>query len=53
MTFTKADIAQKVANECGFLKGEAMEIVEKLLEIMKRRLMAGRRYDLRLRKVVR
>ena len=42
MTLTKADIAKKVANDCGFMKGEAMEIVEKLLEIMKNRLTAGK-----------
>jgi integration host factor subunit alpha len=41
MTLTKADIAQKIANDCGFMKGEASEIIEKLLEIMKKRLIAG------------
>jgi integration host factor subunit alpha len=41
MTITKADLAQKVADDCGFLKGEATEIVEKLLEIMKASLVAG------------
>jgi len=41
MTFTKAHIAQKIAGDCGFMKGEAIEIVEKLLEIMKARLAAG------------
>lgn len=41
MTFTKAHIAQKIADDCGFMKGEAMEVVEKLLEIMKKRLAAG------------
>jgi integration host factor subunit alpha len=41
MTLTKADVAQKVAGECGFMKGEATEIVEKLLEIIKERLIAG------------
>jgi integration host factor subunit alpha len=41
MTITKADLAQKIANDCGFLKGEASEIVEKLLEIMKASLVAG------------
>jgi integration host factor subunit alpha len=41
MTITKADTAQKVANDCGFMKGEATEIVEKLLEIIKARLVAG------------
>ncbi len=41
MTFTKAHIAKKIADDCGFMKGEAMEVVEKLLEIMKKRLAAG------------
>ena len=41
MTFTKAHIAQKVAGDCGFMKGEAIEIVEKLLNIMKAKLVAG------------
>jgi integration host factor subunit alpha len=41
MTLTKADVAQKVAGDCGFMKGEATEIVEKLLEIIKTRLVAG------------
>jgi integration host factor subunit alpha len=41
MTLTKADIAQKIADDCGFMKGEASEIIEKLLEIIKNRLIAG------------
>jgi len=41
MTLTKADISQKIADDCGFLKGEAQEIVEKLLGIMKASLCAG------------
>ncbi len=41
MALTKADLAQKVADECGFLKGEAQEIVEKLLETIKASLVAG------------
>jgi integration host factor subunit alpha len=41
MTLTKADVAQKVANDCGFMRGEATELVEKLLEIIKERLIAG------------
>jgi integration host factor subunit alpha len=41
MTITKADLAQKIADDCGFLKGEATEIVEKLLEIVKASLIAG------------
>ncbi|MGO9567650.1 MAG: integration host factor subunit alpha [Desulfomonilaceae bacterium] len=41
MTLTKALIAKKIGDDCGFMKGEAIEIVEKLLEIMKKRLAAG------------
>jgi integration host factor subunit alpha len=41
MTVAKADLAQKVADDCGFMKGEAAEIVEKLMEILKARLVAG------------
>ena len=41
MTFTKAHIAKKIADDCGFMKGEAEEIFEKLLYIMKAKLIAG------------
>lgn len=41
MSFTKADLAQKVADDCGFMRGEAAEIVENLLEIIKASLIAG------------
>ena len=41
MTLTKADMAQKVANDCGFMKGEATEIVEKILDIIKSKLVNG------------
>ena len=41
MTLTKADIAQKIADDCGFMRNEAAEITEKLLEIIKARLIAG------------
>jgi len=41
MTLTKADLAQKVADDCGFMKHEAQELVEKLLEIVKDRLVSG------------
>lgn len=34
MAFTKAHIAKKVADDWGFIKGEAIEIVEKLLYII-------------------
>lgn len=41
MTLTKADIAQKIADDCGFMRGEATEVFEKLLEIIKANLIAG------------
>jgi len=41
MTLTKADLAQKVADDCGFMRGEAQEIVEKLLGIVKDKLIEG------------
>jgi len=41
MTLTKAHIAQKIADDCGFMKGEASEVIEKMLEIMKSKLIVG------------
>lgn len=41
MALTKADIAQKIADDCGFMKGEAAELLENLLDIMKKRLISG------------
>ena len=41
MTLTKAGIALKVAENCGFMRIESSEIVEKLLVIMKSKLIAG------------
>ena len=41
MALTKADIATKIADDCGFLKGEALEIVDKLLDIVKNSLIQG------------
>jgi integration host factor subunit alpha len=41
MTLTKAQIAQNIANDCGFLKGEAAEILERFLDIMKQKLISG------------
>ena len=32
MALTKVDIATKIADDCGFLKGEALEIVDKILD---------------------
>jgi len=45
MTLTKADMGQKIAENCDFMKGEAIEVPEKLLEIIKGRLIAGPRLD--------
>ncbi len=41
MALTKADIAKKIADDCGFMKGEATEVFEKMLEIIKARLITG------------
>ena len=41
MTLTKADIAQKIADDCGFMKNEAAEVLGKLLDIIKTRLISG------------
>lgn len=41
MTLTKADIAKKIADDCGFMKGEATEVFEKLLDIIKKNLIDG------------
>jgi integration host factor subunit alpha len=41
MTLNKADIAQRIAEDCGFMKHEAKEILDKLLGIIKKRLIAG------------
>jgi integration host factor subunit alpha len=41
MTLTKADIAQKIANDCGFMRNEAAEVLGKLLDIMKTKLISG------------
>jgi integration host factor subunit alpha len=41
MTLTKADIAQTIADDRGFMRNEASEIMGKLLEIIKERLIAG------------
>ena len=39
MTLTKANISQKIADDCGFMKGEAAEVLEKLIDIMKKTLI--------------
>ena len=41
MTLTKADIAQKIADDCGFMKHEAAEVFKKLLDLMNIRLASG------------
>lgn len=41
MTLTKADIAKMIADDCGFMKGEATEVFEKLLDIIKKALIDG------------
>ncbi len=41
VTLTKAGIARDVADDCGFMKNEAAEVLEKLLDIMKKKLIAG------------
>ena len=41
MTLAKAHMSQKIDDDCGFLKYEAAEVLEKLLDIMKKRLVAG------------
>ena len=41
MALTKADLAKKIADDCGFMKVEATEILEKLLQIIKANLIAG------------
>ena len=41
MTLTKADLAKKIADDCGFMRGEASEIVEKVLDLIKETLISG------------
>jgi integration host factor subunit alpha len=41
MTLTKARISQKIADDCGLMKKEAIEVLEKLLDIIKNRLASG------------
>lgn len=41
MTLTKAHIAKTIADDCGFMQGEAAEVLEKILDIMKKKLIAG------------
>ncbi|MFC1834175.1 integration host factor subunit alpha [Thermodesulfobacteriota bacterium] len=41
MTLTKAGLAQRIADDCGFLKGEATEVVDKMLDVIKSSLISG------------
>jgi integration host factor subunit alpha len=41
MTLTKADLAKKIADDCGFMRGEASELVEKVLDLIKESLISG------------
>jgi integration host factor subunit alpha len=41
MALTKSDIARRIADDCGFLKGGATDVLEKLLKIIKDRLVNG------------
>ena len=41
MTLTKADLAQNIADHCGFTKGEAQEIMDNVLDVIKESLIAG------------
>ncbi len=41
MILTKADLAQKIADDSGSMKGEGAEILEQLLDVIKSRLISG------------
>ncbi|MDQ7784102.1 MAG: integration host factor subunit alpha [Desulfomonilaceae bacterium] len=41
MTLTKAHLAKKVADDCGFLTGEARDIVDKLIGVVRTSLIEG------------
>ena len=41
MTLTKAQIVESIQNQTGFPKNKSLEIVENLLEIIKRNLASG------------
>jgi integration host factor subunit alpha len=41
MTLTKAQMVETIQNQTGFLKNRSLEIVETLLEIIKRTLASG------------
>jgi len=37
VTLSKAGIAQKIGNDCGFMKNETAEVLEKLLDVITNR----------------
>jgi integration host factor subunit alpha len=41
ITLTKANVAEGIGDDCGFMKGEATEVFEKLLDIINKSLIAG------------
>jgi integration host factor subunit alpha len=41
VTLTKAHLSKKIGDAPGFMKGQAAEILENMLEIMKKGLIAG------------
>ena len=54
MTFTKALVAKKIADDCGFMKGEAdRDLGEDARHHEGKACCRGRPYDVRLREMVR
>ena len=41
MSLTKADIVESIYNHCGFPKTQSIEVMESILEIMKKSLESG------------
>ena len=41
MTLRKDHLAKKIADDCEFMRGEASELVEKVLDLIKQRLISG------------
>jgi integration host factor subunit alpha len=41
MTLKKIHISQKIASDCGFTRNEAAEVLDKLIDIMKKKLITG------------
>ncbi len=42
MPLTNADLSQNIEHDCGFMKGDATEIVGQVLEIIKGELLPAR-----------